>query len=194
MRSSSCCELEYPRTLSSSPTVSSHITEPFVNSSEDCYDKESTKSSTSQIEYLAAQVVKQVLNAAVRVMGGHSQANTSHFFSESGTQTNDRPCSRECKVHQNSPARDEKPQQRDEKVHQGKRDSSETRTWEMRSTGTQWKNGLEISCYDNCSHSNRVNLDVFKEFLRGTPGEGLLNLWMDIERMKATESRERKNR
>ncbi|CAJ1061447.1 regulator of G-protein signaling 22 isoform X1 [Xyrichtys novacula] len=50
---------------------------------------------------------------------------------------------------------------------------------------------------DPCSSKtdfSRPGLDEFKEFLQGTPGEKLLNLWMDIERLKTTQNRERKKR
>ncbi|KAI3361488.1 hypothetical protein L3Q82_013638, partial [Scortum barcoo] len=53
---------------------------------------------------------------------------------------------------------------------------------------------LDICCHGTCCHGSRPGLDEFKEFLRGTAGEKLLNLWMDIERLKATQNRERKNR
>uniref|UniRef100_A0A3P9DII3 RGS domain-containing protein n=1 Tax=Maylandia zebra TaxID=106582 RepID=A0A3P9DII3_9CICH len=38
------------------------------------------------------------------------------------------------------------------------------------------------------------SLDKFREFLQGTSGEKLLNLWMDIERLKAARDKERKHR
>ncbi|XP_062421611.1 regulator of G-protein signaling 22 [Pungitius pungitius] len=42
--------------------------------------------------------------------------------------------------------------------------------------------------------TSRPGLDEFKEFLQGRQGEKLLNLWMDITRLKATRTQERKNR
>ncbi|CAL8247932.1 unnamed protein product [Lota lota] len=43
-------------------------------------------------------------------------------------------------------------------------------------------------------HGGRQGLDEFKEFLRNTPGERVLHLWMDIERLISTQHWERKNR
>ncbi|KAM8871097.1 regulator of G-protein signaling 22 isoform 2-T3 [Spinachia spinachia] len=42
--------------------------------------------------------------------------------------------------------------------------------------------------------TSKPGLDEFKDFLRGRQGEKLLNLWMDITRLKATQTQERKNR
>ncbi|XP_024136939.1 regulator of G-protein signaling 22 isoform X2 [Oryzias melastigma] len=44
-----------------------------------------------------------------------------------------------------------------------------------------------------CRSDSKAGLEEFKEFLRGTPAENLLEFWMDIERLKTT-CRERKNR
>ncbi|KAM3615188.1 uncharacterized protein V6R79_024564 [Siganus canaliculatus] len=59
------------------------------------------------------------------------------------------------------------------------------KSWEV----VKQKNVLSICCHDS-----PASLARFKEFLRGTPGAKLLNLWMDIERLKAADSSERKSR
>uniref|UniRef100_A0A3P9Q965 RGS domain-containing protein n=1 Tax=Poecilia reticulata TaxID=8081 RepID=A0A3P9Q965_POERE len=46
----------------------------------------------------------------------------------------------------------------------------------------------------SCADGNRPGLDEFKEFLRGTSGEKLLNLWMDIQTLIALQTEERKKR
>ena len=51
------------------------------------------------------------------------------------------------------------------------------------------------TCWDDsfCS-GNRPGFHEFNEFLQGTQGAKLLSLWMDIERLKAVQHTERKNR
>ncbi|CAK6967144.1 LOW QUALITY PROTEIN: regulator of G-protein signaling 22 [Scomber scombrus] len=74
-----------------------------------------------------------------------------------------------------------------------------TKSSESSRCSTSWS---EPESFRTCSSSSpasfssnlKPGLDEFKEFLRGTPGEKLLNLWMDIERLKAIQHRERKNR
>nr|XP_019946667.1 PREDICTED: regulator of G-protein signaling 22 [Paralichthys olivaceus] len=64
-----------------------------------------------------------------------------------------------------------------------------------REVGSWDKNRGNVSdCHVTCCLDNRPGLDEFREFLRGTPGEKLINLWMDIEKLKSEKHRERKNR
>uniref|UniRef100_UPI0037E844D0 regulator of G-protein signaling 22 n=1 Tax=Semicossyphus pulcher TaxID=241346 RepID=UPI0037E844D0 len=161
-------------------------------------------SSEQQLEYLAAEVVQQVLNNALHVINGQSQTNTSDSLRRSGEQTNcsstDRSC--ECKVCQHWLDRGRKRLEgKKEKVQEGKGESGENektewlkKNCEVGSWGTDQENVLDICCHGPCCHGTRPGLDEFKEFLQGTPGEKLLNLWMDIERLKATQNKERKNR
>ncbi|XP_014897224.1 regulator of G-protein signaling 22 [Poecilia latipinna] len=52
-----------------------------------------------------------------------------------------------------------------------------------------------ILCWQASSaDENRPGLDEFKEFLRGTSGEKLLNLWMDVQTLIALQTEERKKR
>nr|XP_057909548.1 regulator of G-protein signaling 22 isoform X2 [Doryrhamphus excisus] len=51
----------------------------------------------------------------------------------------------------------------------------------------------DICCHGTCCQGDKPGIDGLKEFLRGTPGGKLLNLWLDIERMKTIQNRERKN-
>lgn len=216
---SSVSESEYPWTFSSLSSSSnlkcektqelqSSQTAPSGGKSEDEHLKESNNqnygSTELQLEYLAAKVVKQVLHNALNVMDGQSQANTSDCSSRSGQQTNrastDRSC--ECKVCQHSAdGGRQRLKEKKEKVQEGKRWSSVgektewlKKSWEVGCRGTDQENILDICCHGTCCYGNRPGLDEFKEFLRGTPGEKLFNLWMDIERLKATQNRERKNR
>ncbi|XP_036929578.1 regulator of G-protein signaling 22 isoform X2 [Acanthopagrus latus] len=162
-----------------------------VSSSQD------SESSELQLEYLAAEVVDQVLNSALSVVDGQSQANTCDYFNKSGDQTHcactDGSC--ECEV-----CRERLEGEKDE-VQEGERgDGEEEKTdwfkknWEVGSRGTDQENVIDICCHGACSHGSRLGLDDFKEFLRGTPGWKLFILWIDIARLQAIQNRERKNR
>ncbi|XP_070823015.1 regulator of G-protein signaling 22 [Chaetodon trifascialis] len=135
-------------------------------------------------------------------MDGQSQANTSDCSSRSRQQTNcastDRSCERKARQHSADGGRQ---RMKGKKVQEGKRQSREgektewfEKDWEVGRRGTDQENVLDICRHGTCCHGNRLGLDEFKEFLRGTSGEKLFNLWMDIERLKATRDRERKNR
>ena len=184
---------------SSQRELNFYFTAPSAGNSEDEQLKGSScqnhESSELQLEYVAAKAVKQVLNNALNVMDGQSQANTSDCFSESGAQRHccngDGSC--ECKVCWHSADGDsDRLERKREKVQEGKRGNGEEE-W-FRSRGTVQENVPDICCHGTCCHSSRPGLDEFKEFLRGTPGEKLLNLWLDIERLKSTQNREQKNR
>ncbi|XP_074510625.1 regulator of G-protein signaling 22 isoform X2 [Sebastes fasciatus] len=197
LSSSSNPKCEKPQELQSSQTELSLC---FTEDSE-----EPTESSEVQLDYLAAQVVKQVLNNALYVMDGQSQANASDCFSESGDQTNctnstDRSC--ECKVRQHSAdggterLGGEKEKGQESERRSGVEEKTEwfNKNREVGRRGTHQGNIHDMCCHGTCCHGDRPGLDELKVFLRGTPGEKLLNLWMDIERLKATQKRERKNR
>ncbi|XP_015257084.1 PREDICTED: regulator of G-protein signaling 22 [Cyprinodon variegatus] len=62
-------------------------------------------------------------------------------------------------------------------VDRGRRDTTQT--------------GARVWC---CNCGNRAGLDDFKVFLQGRPAEKLLNLWMDVERLRAIQQTERKDR
>ncbi|XP_072316999.1 regulator of G-protein signaling 22 [Eucyclogobius newberryi] len=186
-RSASCLELDCPRPVNpSSQDLSLNRPDTSANTCEESCVNESTK---SEPEGPAATEGKQVHNAAVRIMGGHNQANASTCFNKSEEQQiNEPPASDrsfESKVQTGSPAKDQDPQERD--------DLSRKACSEMEFGTYLWKNEQDV-----CSHGNCCNIgkrwSFFKKFLKGTPGRGLLHLWMDIERMKTTEVWERKNR
>ncbi|KAM6968280.1 regulator of G-protein signaling 22 [Aplochiton taeniatus] len=52
----------------------------------------------------------------------------------------------------------------------------------------------DVGFHGTCCHGIAQGLDEFKEFLQGTPGEKLLHLWIDVERLKSLKDSERKNR
>lgn len=202
------CEPKTQELQSSQTELSLDFTAPPAGNSKEQHLKESSgqnhQSSELHLEYLAAEVVQRVLNNALNVMDVQSQANTTDCFSKSGDQTNctstDGSC--ECKVCQQSADGGRgRLEGKEEKVQEGKRGSrvEENTEWFKKNRvlgrrGTDQENVLDICCHGSCCHGNRPGFDEFKEFLRGAPGEKLLNLWMDIERLKATQNRERKNR
>lgn len=150
----------------------------------------SSQSSELQLEHFAAQVVQQVLNNALNVMDDRSHGNTE-CLSESGqtdcsSMDRSRDCNASCYLADGSR---ERLKGKEEKVQEGFKNNRE-----KGSEGTAQGNVLNMGCPGSCHHGNGAGLEEFKEFLRGKPGEKLLNLWMDIERLKATQSREQKSR
>ncbi|XP_029958275.1 regulator of G-protein signaling 22 [Salarias fasciatus] len=150
-----------------------------------------------QLDYLAARVVTQVLKDVQNLMDGQSWANTSG----DGTNCPSADKSPQSSVCQRPADNDrERSQGEKERVQDGKRGSAgEQAEWdwkngEVESRGTRQEKVLDICCHGACCQVNRPGLEEFREFLRGTPGEKLINLWMDTERLKATQEKERKNR
>ncbi|KAM9852580.1 regulator of G-protein signaling 22 [Aulostomus maculatus] len=125
---------------------------------------------TPNLEYLADKVVKQVLEDAAVMSDAQRQANTRDL-------TN-------CTKHR------EKTEVEKEKGLEGRGQEERQELGKtnrtVRRRGIEHQTGLDIRCYDD-----RPGLDKFKEFLRGTPGDKLLNLWLDTERLKTTQHSER---
>ncbi|XP_062278372.1 regulator of G-protein signaling 22 [Scomber scombrus] len=186
-------ELRSPRS-----ELSLYFTEPSAAAGEEHHLKESSsldyESSDLQLEYLAAKVVKQVLKDAAVMVDGQSRTNTKEL-------TNCTSTDRSCDCQHSADEGRERLEGKKEKVQEGKGGSGreEKTEWhknnrEVGSRGAYREMVLDLCCHGSCCRDNRLGLDEFKEFLRGTPGEKLLNLWMDIERLKAIQHRERKNR
>ncbi|XP_071324292.1 regulator of G-protein signaling 22 isoform X2 [Trachinotus anak] len=183
------------------------FTEPSAGSSERQHLKEYRRmdfdSSQLQLEYLAARVVKQVLNNTLNLVDHQSQENISDCFSKTGDQAHctktEKSCEYEVCQHSANGGR-ERLEGKRQKVQEGKSGSrvEEKTEWdksmEMRSRGINQENVPDIRCHGSCCQDNRPGLDAFKEFLRGTPGEKLINLWMDIEKLKVIQHKERKDR
>ncbi|TDH12261.1 hypothetical protein EPR50_G00070430 [Perca flavescens] len=207
--SASNLKCEKTKKLQSSQTeLSLYFTEPSAGRSEEQHLKESSsqnyESSEGQLGHKAAQVVQQVLNNALYVMDHQSQENTCDSSSkpvdQSSCTSTDRSCN--CNVCQHSAdGVTERLGGKKEKVKEGKRLSGgEGKTEcfkkyrEVGSRGADQENICDFCCRGTCCQGTRPGLDELKEFLQGTPGEKLLNLWMDTERLRATQNRERKNR
>ncbi|XP_029927951.1 regulator of G-protein signaling 22 [Myripristis murdjan] len=174
---------------------------------EQCLKEANTQefeSSNVPLEYLAANVIKQVIKDSVKWMEEFSQANTSDCSSKPGDQGNCcTPTNNyfESEVCRYSTSESWESQEEDKKkVQEGKKESGEQEKTkfeeknEMGTEGAEQENALDICYHGTCFHGSRQGLDKFKEFLWGTPGEKLFCLWMDIERLKATQHWERKNR
>ncbi|XP_068616623.1 regulator of G-protein signaling 22 [Brachionichthys hirsutus] len=151
----------------------------------------------SEFEHLGESVGPSYESNVLNLMDGQSRANTADRLSMPGDQTN---CSSfECKGRRR-PADQSS-------------DGMESKKWNVEGSGQEEKTNmlrksreagrtcctdqghvLDIYCHGSCCHGSSLGLDEFKEFLRGTQGEKLFNLWMDIERLKTTQSRERKTR
>lgn len=144
-------------------------------------------------------MVKQALNNSLTIMDGQCHSNTSGCFNLSGDDAcsaltvteswEHNGCLRSAsgvqgglKVRDDVVREDERHSGTDEKME------LQQRKWRVEGRGSHQENNLD------CCHSSRPGLDHFKEFLRGTQGEKILNLWMDIERLRCTQNRQRKHR
>lgn len=163
---------------------------------------QTNNSSKVQLELLAATVVKKVLHNSLTVMDGQCLANISESFSLSGDNaycsSTIKSC--ECNIFLQSPTGvQDREKMREEKVQKDKRHTVEEKTelenknWKEEEGGRRKKTVFDC-CHGILCHSSRLDLDEFKEFLRGTQGEKMFSLWMDIERLKCTQNRQRKNR
>lgn len=132
-------------------------------------------------------------------MDGQSQANTSGCFNMSGDNACSTPTARGSREDSGCLLSASGVQGglkvRDDTVQEDKRNTGvegkvelQQRTCRVEGRSSQQENNLE------CCHSSRPGLDHFKEFLRGTQGEKILNLWMDIERLRCTQNEQRKHR
>ncbi|XP_074539818.1 regulator of G-protein signaling 22 isoform X2 [Halichoeres trimaculatus] len=173
---------------SSEANSQQHITAPPAGSSEEQHPMKpgspQVDSTKQQAEITAAEVVQQVLSNALNVMNRLSQTNTVGCPAE---QTHCGSTGRSCGRHE-----------RAEESQRDRGEEEKTNRPETKCEGGKWgtdqESALDICCHGPCCHGTRPGLGEFKDFLRGTPGEKLLHLWMDIERLKATRSRERKKR
>ncbi|XP_041843534.1 regulator of G-protein signaling 22 isoform X2 [Melanotaenia boesemani] len=153
------------------------------------------------LEYLADQVVSQVIKQSVHMIDGQSLANTSECDCKPGHQANGistKECCK-CKVHKHSAGEDGErsknmkgPEDMRSKTEEKAQQDEKNMRVEIRATNQE--NTHNMCQHEACCYGRRSGLDDFKEFLHGTPGEKLLNLWLDIERLKTTQHPERKKR
>ncbi|XP_057689432.1 regulator of G-protein signaling 22 [Corythoichthys intestinalis] len=120
---------------------------------------------------LAVQVVQQVVENAIFMLKAQKQGNKSDLFN---MDTNCKYTGWPCSVNENTKA-----------------PCQECQKWSQASWSTDFE--MEI-CYHNGGHlGNQPGMDDFKLFLRGTQGGKLLNLWLDIETLKAINSERKKS-
>nr|XP_061802830.1 regulator of G-protein signaling 22-like [Nerophis lumbriciformis] len=143
------------------------------------------------VDSLAAEVVQRVIEDAVYMLTAQSQANTTHPTHNANTN-------RCCKCKGGLQAFDEKKKKKENFQECQKWSGDKIRpecekTMSEGSWSRGWETDLDVCCHGTCCQGNKPGIDGLKEFLRGTPGGKLLNLWFDIERLKTIENSERKN-
>lgn len=62
------------------------------------------------------------------------------------------------------------------------------------SRGSEQEHDLDSGVHGESIYGSRQGIEEFKAFLRGTPGEKMLGLWVDIERLKTMEDDDTKHR
>ncbi|XP_056901429.1 regulator of G-protein signaling 22 isoform X2 [Takifugu flavidus] len=150
-----------------------------------------------QHECLVSTVDSRVFNNAETVMEGPNQTTASADVSRSAEQTACTGPPGPCECQAPAVGCRETLEGREGKVQEGTggvRVEERAQRLEAGSGGLGQKNAPYICFYGICCHGSRPGLDDFKEFLHGRPGEKTFNLWMDIERLKLVQNRERKNR
>ncbi|XP_023187338.1 regulator of G-protein signaling 22 [Xiphophorus maculatus] len=130
-----------------------------------------------QPEYFASKVVNQVLKEAVDVLDGQKQAETSESLSQPDLSRTD---------DQHEANKDKAKPERKKSTPLNSAKNSRDKPEEVKKS--------PVLCWEVSSAENRPGLDEFKEFLRGTSGEKLLNLWMDIQTLMVLQTEERKKR
>lgn len=150
-----------------------------------------------QHECLVSTMDSRVFNNAETVMEGPNQTTASADVSRSAEQTACTGPPGPCECQAPAVGCRETLEGREGKVQEGMggvRVEERAQRLEAGSGGPGQKNAPYICFYGICCHGSRPGLDDFKEFLYGRPGEKTFNLWMDIERLKLVQNRERKNR
>ncbi|CAG6016053.1 unnamed protein product, partial [Menidia menidia] len=125
------------------------------------------------------------------LLDGKSLTNTSESASKSGHQSSCAPTGKNLSEGKERERLDNK------KVQDGSMETQTQGNETNRMVGssvTKQEDFLEMCWHDTCCHSERPDLHEFKDFLQGTPGQKLFDLWLDIERLKTIQPMERKDR
>ncbi|XP_043972253.1 regulator of G-protein signaling 22 isoform X2 [Gambusia affinis] len=131
-----------------------------------------------QPEDFISKVVNQALKDAVDMLEGQKQAETSDSLSQpEPSRTGDQHEANKDKA---------KLERKKSTPLNGTKSKSDKPAKVKKSPVLRW----QISSDDE----NRLSLYEFKEFLRGTSGEKLLYLWMDIQTLTVLQTEERKKR
>ncbi|XP_028983866.1 regulator of G-protein signaling 22 [Betta splendens] len=158
------------------------------------------EASELQLKDLASRLSNNVLKNALNVMAGQSQANKSDCLSKDQTNCINKEKSCECKVCQ--PSVNGGMFKGKTAILQEDKTGNEVEGMMDRDkanrAGGSWvsaqQNVPDSCCRGAGWHDRKPGLDKFKKFLQGTSGEKIINLWMDIEKLKIVQHRERKNR
>lgn len=199
LSSNSFCNHKYGKSEEESR---SSRTAPSADKSEEEHLKEASSHKSSELQLESA--VATVLCSSQTVMDSQPRTNTSACFSKSGDQINYtstvEPCESKVCVNPDDGCK-ERLEGKKEKVPEDKQGTGVKEHFnkkrEVGGRGPGQKSVIDMCCHGIGCHDTRpdpVDLDGFKEFLRGTAGQKLFYLWMDIERLKSTQHRERKNR
>ncbi|XP_072251170.1 regulator of G-protein signaling 22 [Leuresthes tenuis] len=129
----------------------------------------------------------EYLEYVVNMVDGQKLTNTSEGASESGQQPS---CNSRDKKHSEGEDGERLDSITEKKTE---RDVKNRKVGRKMLAPTNQEN-IDMCWHGMCCHSKRCGLDEFKEFLQGTPGRKLFDLWLDIERLKAIQQSERKNR
>lgn len=138
-----------------------------------------------------------MFNNAGTVMEGPNHANTCADVGRSAEQTDRSSPPGPCECQASAPGCRETVGGGKGKVQEdagGVRLEERTQWLEAGSGGPGQEHLPYICSYGICCHGSRRGLDDFKEFLQGRSGEKTFNLWVDIERLKSAQSKERKTR
>ncbi|XP_077382326.1 regulator of G-protein signaling 22 [Festucalex cinctus] len=136
------------------------------------------EASERYLQDLAARVVQQVVDDAVHMLAAQRQGSTYDLTGCTNTDKNgkcipsvDENTKEQCEECQKLSRRNE--------ILDGDKTKMPERSW-----SSDLETVLDVCCHGTCHLGNQPGMDDFKEFLRGRAGGRLLNLWMDIERLK----------
>ncbi|KAM4580377.1 regulator of G-protein signaling 22 [Odontesthes bonariensis] len=132
----------------------------------------------------------EYLEDVVDMVDGQKLANTSEGASKSGYQPS---CTTRDKKHSEGADSKTVPDGTRGIITEKKKEWDE-KNRKVGSRATNQENPLDMCWHGTCCHGKRCGLDEFKEFLQGTQGRKLFDLWLDIERLKTIQQSERKNR
>ncbi|XP_047218019.1 regulator of G-protein signaling 22 isoform X3 [Girardinichthys multiradiatus] len=147
-----------------------------------------------QLKHLADKVVNQVLKDAVNILHTQRQAETSEWVSKSGHQSNLFRTGKQNIQHTTNKDRERLDGKKETLLNDTRRSRDKPLGVETGRRVTNQRNPVVWCWQDTCCYKNWPCLDEFKDFLQGTPAEKLLNLWIDIERLRAMQQIEQKNR
>ncbi|XP_077430992.1 regulator of G-protein signaling 22 isoform X2 [Vanacampus margaritifer] len=150
------------------------------------HEKLHEEASERYLQDLAARVVQQVVVDAVFILTAQRQGSTNDLTGWTETDKNGK-CIHSVDENTKEPREECQKWSQENEMLDGDKTKVSEGSW-----SSDLETVLDVCCHGTCHLGNQPGMDDFKEFLRCTPGGRLLNLWMDIERLK-TINRERKD-